>query len=432
MMMYSDCGKCSWAVWLFAVFTAAASANLRPWYDVSQDTIIPVTEYATTAKSGWYTDCWASSITTVNGSTYFAYVDPDRHIQVGKMTHGSVSVTVVESGYTTADDGHNEACVAVDKDGYIHVMGNMHINEFRYWRSNVPWSITDGFTRHFNAIPGAFTYYAFRKDRNDELYMYARGQALTDKWVVGSRGVCLYRYDTAAQTWTARGALAPHPDAAYPILFWDDNGKNGGAYQMFKADIRFDAANRLHFTSTINQDGASNTCNYAVYAYSDDGGLTFKKADGTVLDLPIMIDSGPHQGDVIDGYYNAGMGEHSGIFLDEQDRPGVYYSIDGKTWYRYWNGSAWQSRAELNNSGSSRAFALSDAWGTHTLVNGSTWKRFEDFGIAPVTFDTNNSVYRWDLEACAITIPIAASHGTVPPASGKSFGLTSTILPLKA
>jgi hypothetical protein len=381
--------------------SAGVSANLRPWYDVSQDTIIPVTEYATTAKSRWYTDCWASSITTVNGSTYFAYVDPDRHIQVGQMTDGSVTVSEVESGYTTADDGHNEACVAVDKDGYIHIIGDMHNNTLRYWRSNEPGSVTAGFTRYFGAIAGTFSYYTFRKDGNNELYMYSRSGTRNSWFTVGGRGVGLYHYDTVSRTWTPLGAIPP--GCTYPVIFWEDSGHGGtdDNYQMYKADVRFDAANRLHFTVTVCRDFLPNTHTHAVYACSDDGGVTFKRADGTVLDLPMRIDAGPGQADVIDGSDDGskGMGEHAGIFLDDRNYPGVYYSIEGKTWYRYWDGSAWQPRIELNGSQWGRAFALSDPWGTQTLVHGSTWKRFEDFGVAPVTFAAGASVYRWDLEA---------------------------------
>jgi hypothetical protein len=83
---------------------------------------------------------------------------------------------------------------------------------------------------------------------------------------------------------------------------------NNTAYQPHIVDIRFDkVTNRMHFVASVNNDNSKNPNNdvsqsstHLVYAYSDDGGNTFHRADGApIASLPMRADADPSQGDVV-------------------------------------------------------------------------------------------------------------------------------------
>ena len=288
------------------------------------------------AKTGWYTDSWANALAYDGESTYFVYVDADLKPHVGALDEqDSVQEQLLESDYKAVDDGHNEFSIALDSQGFIHIVGDMHNNSLRYWRSNKPRDIS-GFTRFDQAIPNtSFTYYTFHKDRNGLLYLSARVQTLDKYYVRGGRGVGLFRYDVNDQSWQVLGALPDHPDAVFPVVFWQNSGQNGGSYQMYKTDVLFDRDNVLHLAFMVNTDDAANRHNYAVYAKSLDGGESFVGIDNRPLSLPMQLGQGAASPDVLAGYENADLSEHASMFIDRSNRLAVYFAQDGETFYRY-------------------------------------------------------------------------------------------------
>ena len=288
------------------------------------------------AKRAWYTDTWASPLVYFNKQRFFVYVTDDLKAVVGSISEkGEVRERELEPGYSVTDDGHNEFSIGVDKEGFLHIAGDMHNNRFRYWRSKAPASIA-GFHKLFDDIPNTtFSYYSFHRDQNDELYLTARIQALDKYYVRGGRGVGLFKYDLASKRWRARGALPNAKNAMHPVIFWQDSGQEGGSYQMYKTDIAFDKNNRMHISFTLNADNAKHRHNYAVYAYSDDGGITFQRSDNTILTLPLSLEQRSATPDVLAGYKNADLSEHASVFYDSANRPAVYFAKDGATYYRF-------------------------------------------------------------------------------------------------
>ena len=292
--------------------------------------------HKTTAKTGWYTDTWANPTVSDGNARYFVYVAPDLRAMVGRIdANGLVTEKEIESGYAVTDDGHNEFTIGIDKDGFLHILGDMHNNSLRYWRSSQPRSI-DSFEKKFGDIPDtSFTYYRFHIDQNSELYLSARVQTLDTYYERGGRGVGLFAYEASSKKWLTRGELPSKEDAVHPVVFWQNSGQNGGSYQMYKTDIMFDANNRMHMAFMVNTNDSENRHNYAVYAYSDDGGVSFQRADGTKLTLPMSIGDQAREPDVLAGYQNADLSEHASLFRDENNRPAVYFALDGDTYYRY-------------------------------------------------------------------------------------------------
>ena len=93
-------------------------------------------------------------------------------------------------------DSHNYIEMAVDRDGYIHVSGNMHVVPLIYFRSTQPENID-----HFEKLPmtgqheDRVTYPIFLKNKVGDLYFQYRDGG-------SGNGTTLYnRYDAATKTW---------------------------------------------------------------------------------------------------------------------------------------------------------------------------------------------------------------------------------------
>ncbi|GEM_PF-4940945 len=213
-------------------------------------------------------------------------------------------------------DGHFSMEMKLDTAGYIHLVEVGHNESLRYWKSNLPDSIAGGFTEiavnATNGLPWAQLHYDYSKlltDNNGVIYMISRCEMNWRTPDQGDRGVTLHRYDVNTGTWTMLGGVqAENPAAtiAKPTttlrgkaIFWEWAGQTDTLfYQGFSANLSFDAQNRMHFTvSTLDRfpDGAFPNGNgdTLVYAYSDDGGDTWHRSDGSLIThLPMRARAG--------------------------------------------------------------------------------------------------------------------------------------------
>ncbi len=237
----------------------------------------------------------------------------------------------------------------VDKAGYIHLMGGQHnvpdpnayipgsweriglsrslkdkaFPQQLYWVSTKPESIESfefvGRQDGPRAIPASYlNYMVFARDNHDEVYLYGRTDG--DGW----QSWGLYRYEVEARRWRTIGgyacdviASARRHDPSW-IGYLHDNIRDDlpttrgnkilvwawqPAFYNFCRDdwgLKFDPSNRMHvLVNVFGLDEAGYAGPSDVYAYSDDGGLSFRRADGTPLLLPLTINPAPeHNADV--------------------------------------------------------------------------------------------------------------------------------------
>jgi hypothetical protein len=89
------------------------------------------------------------SLLTHGNRQYIAYYNGERRMVVGQrnLTEEKFSLTVLPAtkretagGTSTVLgwDSHNSVTIAIDKQGYIHLSGNMHVNPLTYFRSTKP------------------------------------------------------------------------------------------------------------------------------------------------------------------------------------------------------------------------------------------------------------------------------------------------------
>ena len=298
------------------------------------------------------------------GKTFVVVPDVKLRPMVTEIDDASGKVTTVPldpgPDYLASTDGHNRFTMGIDKDGYLHVAGDMHgyarwastyveryqYQNMMYWRSNKALDVTGGFTfsggaTSTTAPPGDEWGgdNRFFNDRNGELYFSARMRAFTGGSLSGSEPFIsygIYRYSTSTGRWTALGgkvtpAQAPGASRFMTILYWEHTT----SFEAFQSAPRFDDANRLHFAIAGNTAGTAGQG--LIYACSDDGGDTWKKASGArIPGLPIRgKDGDPNQGDLV--VRSTKVAQQSPLCVDKDGRVAVHG--DG-TW-RTWDGKAW-------------------------------------------------------------------------------------------
>lgn len=330
--------------------SGTGTLTVKPYYvyDVNDETVTMITEFTTTDYStALASDNTYTPLATFNGNTYFVWVDSDFHPWVTKINEQGATSERLDDGddYVVREDSHDKFSLGIDKYCYIHIVGDMHNHSpsiyndnlplryrgsnIMYWVSNSPENIGNFTFTGFGpsrAVPGhAFTYCSFTNDMNMELYMSCRNRDDANGHYPGMAGFALFYYDADLQIWTARGGYAPAtPAPLTKLVLWEDNGfGDTGWYQAFANTVRFDRFNRLHFAATINNDPNSMGSSHIVYAYSDDGGVTFHRADGTLIqNLPMRVDTGMDQASIVDGPVD-NFSVSATAFIDAQGIPFV-------------------------------------------------------------------------------------------------------------
>lgn len=241
--------------------------------------------------------------------------------------------------------------IFVDELGYVHLMGGQHnapnpnlyipgswekmgvsrdtrsddYPRQMYWVSTKPESIDSfkfaGQRGNPQAIPASYlNYLVFVQSPSNETYLYGRAAAF------GWQCWGMFRYDATAKNWTPVGGdpydlieSARHHDPAWLDYLHDpvrgsvrkepsDIRRLVWAWQPpfynFCRDgwgVRFDNVGRMHVRMTISGlDGAGYVRPTAVYAWSDDRGETFYRADGGAVKLPLTVNPAPEHNAEID------------------------------------------------------------------------------------------------------------------------------------
>jgi hypothetical protein len=242
--------------------------------------------------------------------------------------------------------------IFVDRNGFIHLFGGQHNNpdpalfapgtwealpasrdrsapDFpaqMYWVSREPGDITTmefvGRRNDPRSIPANYlNYMTIVQHPTHGTYLYGRVEAL------GWQSWGAFRYDADAHRWHEVGgdphallqnAFAAHPDwrrflhstvcgtlpdapTDFRILAW---AWQPPFYNFCRDDwgLRFDRTGRLHVHLQISGlDLAGRLVPSGVYAWSDDGGATFHRADGSAVKLPLTLNPAPdHRTDIRD------------------------------------------------------------------------------------------------------------------------------------
>jgi len=127
---------------------------------------------------------------------YAAYYNADRQMIIARRALDSDQWQKTALPTAVGWDSHNYVTLAVDREGYIHVSGNMHVVPLIYFRSTRPWEIDQ-----FEKLPmtgeneDRVTYPVFFKDQEGSLYFQYRNGGSGD-------GITYWnRYDEKSRKW---------------------------------------------------------------------------------------------------------------------------------------------------------------------------------------------------------------------------------------
>jgi hypothetical protein len=274
-------------------------ANISPSYGQAKLTLemsFPV--------SNSHVGDFGSALSTYKNNIYTVWLDPDRNTMIAKKNpDGVITTTTIPNSVAKGDMYHSGASVGIDSDGFIHITSGMHHSGWNYWVSDKPEDISS-FTFYGQDVdrkpPWKLVSYAtFVNDRNGKLFLCYRIKAENKiAWKGGGLAGCVARYDTKSKSWTMlggmnwalKGANADFNPMKTKVLVWTDKDPEADAYEGYKVNMVVDKNNRLHLNALgqAEYDISYGTGTHAFYAYSDDSGDTWYKADGTKINsLPI-------------------------------------------------------------------------------------------------------------------------------------------------
>ncbi|MEA2073848.1 MAG: BNR-4 repeat-containing protein, partial [Campylobacterota bacterium] len=356
--------------------------------------------------------------------------------------------------YSVFDDSHHRFAIAIDKEGYIHVIGDMHhgsggsgkggsyrqltdnplpqrflnieYGEQMYWVSDNPEDVSS-FTfvgndanRHFPCNRTTYNY--FRKDNNGVLYMAGRQSVRQNKsHESGTLGLCLAKYDTSTKTWNLLGGVPEGgyegldigDEKVYESILWEPHGYNktdvGSTwYQSYSSNFKFDTNNTMHLVATINADTVHNGGTNMVYSYSKDGGNTFNRLDRVTLNkFPLRVNgtSDDNSSNQIDSAINQNKDSviyeawYPGLFFDSNSSPAVIYKNiedinNSIIKYRYFDktSSEWKDSNILTRMEDIRADSYTLLDGSMLIIGSKGIQRIDNFGEDGITYKFDSKI----------------------------------------
>jgi hypothetical protein len=295
------------------------------------------------------------ALLTTGGRQFVAYFDEERRITVAARKleeetwihvrpEGRWLESRQRASNITGWDSHNYLTLAVDREGCVHLAGNMHVDPLIYYRSRRPYDLTS--LERIDCMTGdretACTYPVFFKNAAGDLFFRYRDGS-------SGNGSDLYnRYDPATHTW--RRLL----DTA---LLEGEGRRNAYALNpTLGPDGRF----HLVWMWRDTPDCATN--HTLSYARSADF-LQWEDHLGRPIPLPITLTRGevidaarPHEG-LINMTFNLGFdAEKSPVVVyhryDAQGRSQVYAARPGDNGWNIHRLSAWDFRWQFQGTGS--------------------------------------------------------------------------------
>lgn len=351
--------------------------GINPLVYAGDNTIVTTSEEFTFKQApGFNADETYTQVWHFKESTYVVWVDVNYRAQITQITKGVATTVPLDENpdYLVQKDGHHRFSLGVDKLGYVHVTGDMHNytdmttgvitpyparyqkRKILYWRSNKAEDISGKFSFMGDSFDKAmrgsgWMMGRFFTDNKGELFYSSHVQAFRSRTNFGQMGVGLYKYNAEQELWTAIGGIAPVEESnityIFPVLYWEYSGFNNSQFQNYQPVFRFDKANTMYFALTGNTVRTLNGANRLLFAKSEDGGMTWKRAnDSVIAGLPIRGISGlANSADVIlDTGTSNFLEPKPGLTIDANNKPGVLVQNQ----WRVWDGESWSLNTPLN------------------------------------------------------------------------------------
>ncbi len=239
----------------------------------------------------WNWSSWdQEKVATVGSHQYSVYWDADQVMVLVRRDLRDDTVQTLRLPKCTLknNDAHRNTCLGVSRaDGRLHLSWDHHGDPLHYTKSRAGFLTSPPNQIRLEDIEPPQSMLADPKRETRVTYprfvMDAQG-VLYCTYRIGGSGNgdnFLHRYDARIGTWSRVGMLFSRK-GTYPP--W----KNSTSRCAYLHDLLFDTRNRLHVTWVYREISASWASNHDLhYAYSDDGGRTWRNNAGAqIADLP--------------------------------------------------------------------------------------------------------------------------------------------------
>lgn len=307
---------------LLPIFTIAAygqpAANADLAAGINEIDIAPV----------WSGQPVGFALLTHGDQQYIAYYAADRKLTVLQRTLGHKEGRTTILPTTLGWDSHNYVTMAFDRDGYLHLSGNMHAIPLIYFRSTKP-----GDASTLERVPSmtannekSVTYPVFSySPEGDLLFEYRSGSS-------GSGDTFRNRYDERTKTWK--------PLTAEP-LFHGGTARNAYPIRLVLGPDKW-----YHQVWVWRESPWAETNHDMSYVRSRDL-VHWETAGGTPVQLPlkletpgIVVDDAPIRGGIINGSQSVGFDLEGKLVISY-----IKYDAEGKTqlYFARWQQNGWKS-----------------------------------------------------------------------------------------
>jgi len=263
-----------------------------------------------------YIESWTQQVVH-HGTKVFVpyYVVSTGKIRIAVYNTANHSSTQYDVATVGTNNEHFCPSMCVDGNGYLHIFYGCHNSPLKYKKSLNPGDASEWSSEQtiYSDVtyPSAVAY-------GNKIFVTAR----TDN----HHKIRLFKSTDGGDTWDTNTVIA------------DYSAQGWWAYQMVSF---LDSNNSIHITWS-NRLGAGQPSRDVCYAYSDDNGATWKKADGTSLSLPITSGNEDY---IEEGQPGYSIGRAFGLFVDNDGHPNAVYSVNNESgcWLKHarWNGSSW-------------------------------------------------------------------------------------------
>lgn len=222
---------------------------------------------------------WWKPLAEFGGAMYFAFNAPSaggefRHevhiakrTPSGKWRTGCLREDNGECVSYPDDVGHNQPTIAIDGDGYVHAFVSMHNDDWRYYRSDEPESVTTMVNRS-DEMPDAgmaITYPVANSAPSGDVYLITR----VDPADANYSGR-FYRWNNDTGTWRR------------VAIFAKENG-----FTPYPDDVHVDDSGQVHISWEWARGGPSGSRYYGSYLVYQPDERRFVTISGREVEVPV-------------------------------------------------------------------------------------------------------------------------------------------------
>ena len=216
-----------------------------------------------------------SSVATRGDWQFAAYYDADGYVVLAKRQLSGAEEdgawTVVRTQYKgNVSDAHNVISIGIDGDGFVHLSFDHHGHPLRYCKGKRPYGLEVGELQSMDGHDESNVTYPkfYNMPNGDLLFAYRSGSS-------GRGNLVMKRYVVAEKRW----------QSLQDVLIDGENKRN--AYWQ----LCVDKSGAIHVSWVWRETPDVATNHDLCYARSDDGGVTWRRSDGSQYKLPITAES---------------------------------------------------------------------------------------------------------------------------------------------